>query len=161
MLIGRYNLEVGFALQTQQVHPEPLTFTGNGSYALRNTPISTLGPQINGIVEITQNITHGAFEGASDQLPNTPVVSVSLITQGGVNFVQGTDYAQVGNKVASLGGGSQPSPGSTYTITYRYSAIIQPDDQRRPQHHLPRSHGSRAQHRLLRRLQASTSPATT
>lgn len=126
VLLSTYNFEVGFALDTAQVYAEPLTYTGDGNYTLRNTPIAGLGPQINGIKEITQSITHGNFTGASDQLPYSPVVSVSLVTQGNTTYIQGTDYAQVGDRIAWLNGGAQPSPGSTYTATWRYSTLFNP-----------------------------------
>lgn len=120
------NVEVLQALDVKQVLAEPATFTVAGVYPLRHAPIAAVGPQVNGIVEVTQSVIHGAYIGATDPLPNTPVVSISLIVQGATTYVPGTDYVQSGDKVSWINSGHQPSPGSTYTITYRYSSVFTP-----------------------------------
>lgn len=121
-----YNIEIPTAKDAKQVLAEPITYTGPGTYTLRNTPVAAIGPQVNGFVEVTQNVIHGAYNGAVDPLPNTPVVSISQITQATTTYTQGTDYVQSGDRISWINAGRQPAPGSTYTVTYRYSAVFSP-----------------------------------
>lgn len=131
-------LRTSFALDTRTVNNEPQTFTTAGNYSLRWTPIAQL-VEVNGIKEIVQSVTHGNFTGALDLLPNTPVVSVIAVNQGGTwdantrafvggtTYSVGTDYVLNGDRIDwSPTGGLEPSPGSTYTVVYRYSAVITP-----------------------------------
>lgn len=120
-LIFEYDqkVRVGFALDTNEVIAEPQTFMGDGRYTLRHTPIANIS-RIIGVVEATEDITHGGYEGVKDVLPHSPVVSITQIMQGDTTFVAGVDFVQNGDFVDWSLGGAEPSPGSTYTVAYKY-----------------------------------------
>lgn len=77
--------------------------------------------------EKTVTMTHGAFTGAMDTLPDASVLSIISVSQGATTYVAGTDYNLTGNKVDWSPAGAEPAPGSTYTVTYRYIATVAPD----------------------------------
>lgn len=64
------------------------------------------------------NLTHGAYSGASDALPDTAVVSIIECRQGNTVFAQGSDYKKTGDKVDWSPSGAEPATGSTYSVTY-------------------------------------------
>lgn len=76
----------------------------------------------------TVTLTHGAFTGAQDLLPDTSVLAIVSVVQGAVTYVTNTDYRLTAGRVDWSPGGSEPSPGSTYQVTYQYIATIQPTD---------------------------------
>ena len=120
-LIFEYDqkVRVAFALDTNEVIAEPQTFIGDGRYSLRHTPIASISRVI-GVVEATEDITHGGYAGVKDVLPHSPVVSITQIVQADTAFVAGVDFVQDGDFVDWSLGGAEPSPGSTYTVTYKY-----------------------------------------
>jgi len=106
---------------TKTVLAEPLTFTSDGLYRLRNTPIAEI-LRITGVKQDTAEITHGNYSGAKDKLPKTPVVDVLEVRQGDKVFVEGKDYIVEGDYIDWSLSGDEPAPGSTYTVVYRYQA---------------------------------------
>lgn len=115
---------VDFGLDKQFVNAEPHTFsTGITSYPAFNNPIAEVTEAI-GVKEVTQSIIHGNYSGCSDLLPNTPVVSIQSVSQGGTTYQAGVDYLLNGNYIDWSPLGAEPAPGSTYSITYRYVADI-------------------------------------
>lgn len=117
----RFTLD--YPTDVRQVNNEPATFTGDGWYTLRWNPIQAIG-EVNGIKEVTRTITHGNFSGVSDILPDAPVVQILEVTQGATTYVAGTDFIQRGDYIDWSANGAEPSPGSSYTVKYRYSAVI-------------------------------------
>jgi len=67
-----------------------------------------------------EEVTHGGFAGASDELALQPVISLIDVRQDGKTFVEGTDYQLSGDSIAWLGG-VEPDPSSTYYVSYRYN----------------------------------------
>jgi hypothetical protein len=104
---------------TKQVLAEPHNFSANGVYQLRHTPIAEVN-RIIGVKQETVNITHGSYSGAVDPLPNSPVVDVLEVKQGDTVYQEGVDYVVSGDSIDWSLSGSEPAPGSTYTVTYRY-----------------------------------------
>lgn len=76
--------------------------------------------------EKTATITHGAFTGAQDALPDSSVLELVEVTQGATTYAQGTDYKLTAGKVDWSLIGSEPSPGSTYSVTYKYITSVTP-----------------------------------
>lgn len=74
----------------------------------------------------TVSMVHGVFSGAQDLLPDTSVLSIVSVTQGATTYVQGTDYQLTAGKVDWSLAGAEPSPGSTYNVTYRHITIVTP-----------------------------------
>lgn len=54
-----------------------------------------------------------------DTLPNTDVIKVISVTQGGVQYTIGVDCTIDGNKITWVGA-TRPIPSSTYKVTYRF-----------------------------------------
>lgn len=103
---------------------ETVTYPGGASYTFTVdfAPIA----QINSILltkERTVTITRGAVVGGVDALPDTSVISVSLVKQGGTTFAVGT-YQLLNNTIDWSPAGAEPSVGSTYEVTYRYRASV-------------------------------------
>lgn len=70
--------------------------------------------------ERTVMVTHGAFNGAADPLPDTSVLELRSVTQGGTTYVINTEVKLTGGAVDWSLPGAEPAPGSTYQVTYRY-----------------------------------------
>lgn len=83
-----------------------------------NTP----GAAISGVsitAEKWVDLVHGVT-GSKDQLPDTSVLSIVSVVQGGTTYVATTDYLLTAGKVDWAPGGGEPASGSTYRVTYRY-----------------------------------------
>jgi hypothetical protein len=115
------------------VDAEPDTFTGatGGS-----TTIQLNRFPVESILEVvitrqkTVTLTRGGFAGGQDTLPDVSVLSIISITQGGTTYQSPRDYFLNGDKVdwSPTGGGAiEPSPGSSYSITYQYLGAVTPD----------------------------------
>jgi hypothetical protein len=78
--------------------------------------------------ERTVVITHAAFTGSSDPLPDNAVIALILVKQGDVTYSQGTDYKLTAGQVNWSPGGAEPSPGSAYSVTYQCITTIQPHE---------------------------------
>lgn len=68
----------------------------------------------------TVNLTHGAYSGAADALPNTSIVSIIECRQGDTVYEQGVNYKKTGDSVDWSLAGAEPAAGSTYECTYTY-----------------------------------------
>ena len=112
-------IRVSYALETNEVIAEPHTFVGDDIYTPRHIPIANIS-RIIGVVEAVENITHGGYSGVKDMLPHSPVVSITKIYQGDVEFVAGVDFVQDGDFVDWSLDGDEPSPSSTYTVEHKY-----------------------------------------
>jgi hypothetical protein len=111
------------------VDAEPDTFTGttggSATVQLNRTPVQAI-TEVVITREKTVTITRGGFSGGQDTLPDVSVLSIQSIVQGGTTYTPTTDYFLNGDKVDWSPGGAEPSPGSTYSITYRYLGPVTP-----------------------------------
>ncbi|KAB1087354.1 DUF4815 domain-containing protein [Neorhizobium galegae] len=104
---------------------ETHTYTGGAdfTFAVDLPPIGV----INGILltkEKTVTLTRGAIASGSDGLPDSSVISVSAVVQGGTTYVAGTSYNLVANAIDWAPAGAEPAAGTTYNVTYRYRAAV-------------------------------------
>lgn len=115
------------AADLRQIDSEPHTSTTAGAQRINldRTPVSAIS-QVRITKEVTVTLTHGGYTGAQDPLPDTSVISLLEVKQGGTTFVAGTDYKLTAGKVDWSLTGAEPSPGSTYTVKYQYIATVQP-----------------------------------
>lgn len=94
---------------------------------VRHTPIEFVS-----MVKLTRQrtvtITHGSFSGVRDPLPDESVVSIVSVVQDTTTYVQGTDYILQNDGVDWSKPGSEPTAGSTYTVTYQYRKIVEPEN---------------------------------
>lgn len=107
---------------------ETHTYPGGAAYTftVAEGPIAV----INSILltkEKTVTVTRGAIANGADGLPDTGVVSIISVTQGGATFVQGADFTRVNNSVDWGLAGAEPTTGSSYSVTYRYRDNVTAD----------------------------------
>ncbi len=77
--------------------------------------------------EYTATVTRGGVSGGADGLPDTSVIQLIEVKQGGTTYVDTTDYVRTGNTVDWAPGGAEPLAGSSYTVKYRYRASVTAD----------------------------------
>lgn len=108
---------------------EPRVSEGPASHRIDvdRPPIAAI-QQVRITKETTSTITHGAFVGALDPIPNPSVVAIVEVVQGGTTYVQGVDYKLTSGQVDWSLGGDEPSPGSSYDCTYHHITTQAPTD---------------------------------
>jgi len=112
------------SLETRSVTSEPKTFlTGTSLYKLNNKPVKSIS-KVTATVATSDNVTRGSSSGGSDFLPKAPVSSIDTVVAGGTTYVQGTDFQLSGDSVDWSLAGAEPSIGSTYTVTYKYTKVM-------------------------------------
>jgi len=107
---------------------ETHTYTGGASVTV-SVSFFPIG-MINSILltkEKTVAVTRGAIVNGADGLPDTSLVSISSVVQGGTTYVAGTDFNLVSNTVDWAPVGAEPAVGSTYSVTYRYRDLVAAD----------------------------------
>lgn len=79
--------------------------------------------------EKTVTLTHGGYSGYKDPLPDSAVLELISVTQGATTYTIGVDCLLTGNTVDwSPTSKPEPTPGSTYQVTYHYQASVAPVD---------------------------------
>jgi len=78
--------------------------------------------------EKTVTLTRGALANGADGLPDNSVIEIISVVQGGTTYDQGAgnSYVRSGNTVDWAGPGPEPAIGSSYNVTYRYRASVEP-----------------------------------
>lgn len=94
---------------------------------VRHTPIEQIR-SVGITIERTFTMTHGGFSGAVDPLPNTSVIDIIEVKQGGTTYQKGTDYRLTGDSVDWTPSGAEPAPMSTYTVRFHYRGTAEPTD---------------------------------
>jgi len=109
----------------QAVPGETHTYPGGASASIKLdfSPIATIN-QILLTKEKTVSITRGAIANGLDALPDTSVIQILEVKQGGTTYTVTTDYIRTNNSVDWAPAGIEPSTGSTYTVKYRYRANV-------------------------------------
>lgn len=112
------------------IDSEPRTSTTVGSQRINvdRTPIANV-TQVRITAEKTATINHGTVTGAQDPIPDTSVISIIEVKQGGTTYVAGTDYQLTAGKVDWTLAGAEPAPGSSYTVKYQYITTVTPTAQ--------------------------------
>ena len=104
---------------------EPKTFSpgvgGTMRIELDNGPLVEL-QEVRVTAEKTVTLTHGAFSGSKDPLPDNAVLALIEVKQGGTTYTQGTDYKLTSGQVDWSLSGAEPAPGSSYTVKYHYQS---------------------------------------
>jgi len=101
------------------------------------TPVANI-TQVRVTARTRSEIVHGTFQGARDPLPESAVVEVIAINQGGTinaqgtgftggtTFVQGTDYKLTGQTIDWSLDGAEPGNGSTYQVIFHHIKTVAP-----------------------------------
>lgn len=103
-----------------KVESEPHTFQPDEQGVMQITLNNPTCQSIQA-VDITQqktvSLTHGAFSGSSDPIPDQAILEIVHIRQGSTVYTQGTDFRLKAGSVEWFG--QEPAPGSSYEVTYR------------------------------------------
>lgn len=78
------------------------------------------------LAEKAVTVTKGVAN-AADALPDSSIDSIVSAVQGGTTYTVTADYTKVGDTISWAPGGSEPAPGSSYVVTYRYFKVVTPD----------------------------------
>lgn len=92
---------------------------------LNHSPASSI-TQVRIIAEKTLSVTHGAYSGVLDYLPDTAIVALIAVFQGATTYTLGVDYQLTADQVDWSLAGEEPAPGSTYTVRYQYIDSVLP-----------------------------------
>lgn len=114
------------------IDAEPDTFTGTTggttTIQLNRFPVDTI-VEVVAVKRKTVTITRGGFSGGQDALPDVSVSQINSITQGGTTYQSPRDFFLNADKVdwsPSGAGAIEPSPGSSYSVTYEYLTNVTP-----------------------------------
>ena len=120
------DIELDLATDTAHVVAEGQTFqTNTNKYALNKAvgadklPVKQV-TALSATVQVQRPLTKGSANG-QDELPDQPVSSIVLVTQGATVYQNSTDYLRSGNFIDWSPTGSEPVAGSQYSVTYRYT----------------------------------------
>jgi hypothetical protein len=112
----------------EQVTSEPDTYVNNSlAIQLNRYPVQQILSVV-ATLEKTVTLTRGGSSGGQDALPDVSVASIIEVKMGGTTYTATTDYFLNGDKVDWSPAGAEPSPGSTYTVKYRYLASVTPQN---------------------------------
>ena len=111
----------------EQINNEPKTSTTTSAqtFTLNYKPVESILDVVI-TAQKTVTINRGPFTGGTDQLPDTSVLSVVTVSQGATTYTAGTDFNLVGDSISWSPAGSEPAPGSSYSVTYRYLTSVTP-----------------------------------
>jgi len=112
-----------------QVQSEAHQYDSTGGQAVipvHQTPIEAIA-SVRVTKERTVELTHGSYTGCSDDLPDTSVIKIVSVVQGGTTYTDGTDFQRNANRVDWSLMGAEPAPGSRYTVVYHYRTNVTPD----------------------------------
>ena len=107
-----------------------MLFRSTTTIQLNHFPLSSI-VEVVIVRQKTVSITRGGFSGGQDTLPDVSVLNIQTITQGGTTYQSPRDFFLNGDKVdwSPTGAGAiEPSPGSTYSITYQYLGNVTPSN---------------------------------
>ena len=128
-----HSLRVRFPVDPdiKTIESEPHSFQaddkGNMKLTLNEKPVSKVS-RTDITLEKTTTLTHGAYLGAIDPIPDVAVLEIMQVKQSGIIFKNGADYKLEAGKVDWSLPGAAPAPSSSYQITYRYRSKITPKD---------------------------------
>jgi hypothetical protein len=109
------------------INSEPHVSTGTAAHRVDFDRVPSAGiTEVNITAQKTVSLTHGGFTGAQDPLPDTGVLQILSVVQGGTTYVQNTDYKLTAGKVDWSLAGAEVATGSTYNVTYQYITAATP-----------------------------------
>lgn len=110
-----------------RVDDEPHLYNGGASQriATNRYPIARV-IQVEITKEKTVTLTRGAVAGGIDALPDVAVLQLVAVNQGGTSYAVGTAVKLTSGMVDWSLPGTEPAPGSTYSVTYRHITSVAP-----------------------------------
>jgi hypothetical protein len=126
-----YRMLISEEPELQLIDDEPHAVnSGAQTISVRFAPIAEV-VEITIIAEKTVTLTHGAYTGVSDAVPDATVLSISQVKQNTTTYSGVTDFKLTGAAVDWSLTGAEPAPGSTYQVTYRYLTSAVPTNVQR------------------------------
>lgn len=137
--VDGYEVELSHSLRVRfeddfdlkEINNDPYIFYGDSDgkmqLLINYAPIAEI-KRVSLTVEKTINLTHGAYSGCMDQLPDTSIIEIRSIKQGSTTYVKDTDYRLKAGAVDWSPSGNEPAPGSSYEIVYRYISQVVPQN---------------------------------
>lgn len=112
---------------TRFIDSEPTASATAGAQRINvaRPPIANI-TQLRIVAQRTVTINHGTVTGSQDPLPDTSVVAIVSVVQGGTTYTAPADYTLTSGKVDWTPGGAEPAPGSSYDVTYQYINTVSP-----------------------------------
>ncbi|MFI3270809.1 MAG: DUF4815 domain-containing protein [Pseudomonadota bacterium] len=110
------------------IDSEPHAATGDAAQVitLDRSPVDSI-QRVKIVVEKTVTMSHGAYSGCSDVLPDSSILRILSVSQGTTTYTANTDYfLNAGSVDWSLMGDyvNEPATGSTYSVTYQYNTLV-------------------------------------
>lgn len=99
--------------------PHTSTTINNQRINLDRTPAAEI-EQVRITAQRTVTINHGTYAGAADPLPDTSVIQITEVKQGATIYAKNADWVLAAGKVDWSPNGAEPSPGSSFDVTYQY-----------------------------------------
>ncbi|WCR53390.1 MAG: hypothetical protein PG981_000412 [Wolbachia endosymbiont of Ctenocephalides orientis wCori] len=93
---------------------------------VNDPPVSEI-KRVDITVQRTIIMTHGSYSGVKDPIPDSSVLEIIQIKQGNVIYENSVEYKLQAGVVDWSLPGKEPSPGSSYEITYRARAHTTPE----------------------------------
>ena len=113
----------------EHVYSDPYSFQadkkGVMELRLHATPLHEV-TRVDVTLQKTVSLTHGAFTGVRDPLPDKAVQKIIRIIQGTVLYEEGKDFRFTASEVDWSLPGAEPAPSSTYSVTYLMRGKITP-----------------------------------
>ncbi len=109
------------------INSEPTTSATTGAQRINvaRPPIANI-TQLNIVAQKTETLNHGTVTGSIDPIPDSSVVAIISVVQGGTTYTQGTDYKLTSGSVDWSLAGAEVAPGSSYNVTYQYVTQVTP-----------------------------------
>lgn len=112
------------------VESEPHTFHPDEKGQMRitlNNPTCSSIQAVDITQQKTASLTHGAYSGCSDAIPDQAILEIVAIRQGETIFPKGTAFQLKGTHIEWVQG-QDPAPGSSFEVTYRARVKAAPQD---------------------------------
>lgn len=126
-----HSLRVRFdnEIDTQLIESDPYPFEPNAmdvmTIKLNSSPLNSV-ISVDITAQKTATITHGSYSGSLDPIPATSVLEIMQVKQGNTIYIKNTDYKLTSGQVDWSLSGAEPSPGSSYEVTYRHRTKATP-----------------------------------
>lgn len=110
----------------RRVDSEPHTSSTEGEQRVTLDLQPMVGqPEVRIVARRTVQVIHGGHTGAADPLPDTSVLKVESVSQGHTTYAANTDYKLTAGQIDWSPEGQEPTPGSTYNVTYQYLKLAE------------------------------------
>lgn len=125
-------IEVPKSLGTQDVQGEVFYYDNVArSGVLGNASVKSVNRVTSQVRVSRERVNRGAVRDSKDALKNTPVISIARVWEEDIDnqvtkeYVQGVDYNLTGGKDIDWSPtGDEPSPGSSYFVTYVFNDVM-------------------------------------